>query len=72
MHDLNGYEVARRLRDMPYPPELIIAVSGYGMSHDKDKAAAAGIAHYLVKPVKIAEVTALIEGAPAPAAAGAA
>lgn len=70
MQDLNGYEVARRLRNMPYPPELIIAVSGYGMSHDKDKAAAAGFSHYLVKPVKIAEVIALIEGgAPLSAAA---
>ena len=48
---LDGYEVARRLREVPHlRSSLLIAVSGYGESADRDKARAAGFSHHVTKP----------------------
>ena len=49
---MDGNELARRIRSGggPHRPALI-AVSGYGQAHDRDKALQAGFDHYLVKPV---------------------
>ena len=48
---LDGYEVARTLRDMPFlQSALLIAVSGYGEAADREKARSAGFAHHLTKP----------------------
>ena len=48
---IDGYEVARRLREVPHlRSSLLIAVSGYGESADRDKARAAGFSHHITKP----------------------
>ena len=48
---LDGYEVARRLRDEPGLRSCrMIAVSGYGDAGDREKARAAGFAHHVTKP----------------------
>jgi CheY-like chemotaxis protein len=48
---LDGYEVARRMRQMPATRDaLIVAVSGYGQSEDKQRAAEAGFDRHFVKP----------------------
>jgi CheY-like chemotaxis protein len=49
---MNGYEVAQRVHEKPalQRPHLI-AVTGYGMESDKQKARDVGIDNYLVKPV---------------------
>ena len=48
---LDGYEVARRIRDIPHLHAcLLIAVSGYGDSTDRERARAAGFSHHITKP----------------------
>jgi len=48
---LDGYEVARSLRQLPqFRSSLLIAVSGYGDSADRDKARTAGFSHHITKP----------------------
>ena len=50
---LNGYEVALRLRQQPWGRQVvIIAVTGWGQQADRDRSAAAGIDHHLIKPVE--------------------
>jgi len=57
MPDLNGYEVARRLRQEPgLGPLKLIAMSGYGQDCDWQKSEAAGFDHHLVKPVDLQEL----------------
>jgi CheY-like chemotaxis protein len=49
---LDGFEVASRLRqDHRHDRMLLMAVTGYGMDSDRDRALAAGFDHHLVKPV---------------------
>ena len=66
--DLNGYELARRLRAAPATREaLLVALTGYGMQEDRRRALAAGFDEHLAKPVELAAVLALIQrgrGAP--------
>jgi CheY-like chemotaxis protein len=49
---MDGNEVARRIRALSTAPMKIIAVTGYGRADDRDKTAAAGIDHHLLKPVE--------------------
>ncbi len=50
--DLDGYEVARRLRALPaFRPAVLVALSGYGQEEHKRRAQAAGFDHHLTKPV---------------------
>ncbi len=49
---MDGYELARRLRDSAAGrPLRLIAVSGYGTDKDRARSAAAGFEAHLVKPV---------------------
>jgi PAS domain S-box-containing protein len=59
--DMDGYEVARRLRAEPDLPGLrIIAVSGYGQDEDRRRSKEAGMDHHLTKPVDIKSIVELI------------
>ena len=52
--DVNGYEVARRLRENHSLPAIcLVAVTGYGQAEDLAKAKAAGFDHHLVKPANL-------------------
>ena len=52
--DINGYEVARLLRDNPATCSLrLIAVTGYGTQEDRRSALAAGFNEHLAKPVEL-------------------
>jgi PAS domain S-box-containing protein len=52
MPKLDGYEAARRIRDMPWARELpLIAVTGWGQEEDRRHSAGAGFDAHLVKPV---------------------
>jgi two-component system, chemotaxis family, CheB/CheR fusion protein len=60
--DMNGYELARALRKQPETADaLLIAVTGYGQSNDRDKALAAGIDHHLTKPAELTALLTLID-----------
>ena len=50
--DMDGYEVARRLRQQPgLSATLLVALTGYGRDEDRDRAREAGFDHHLTKPV---------------------
>ncbi len=52
MPDMNGYEVARALRQQAGGKRLLLlAVTGWGQAADKDQARAAGFDGHLTKPV---------------------
>jgi signal transduction histidine kinase len=58
---MDGYEVARRLRQQPRPERmLLVALTGYGSAEDVGHARAAGFDHHLVKPAEPAEVRRLL------------
>ena len=49
---LDGYELARRLRAMPHLANLrLIALTGYGLGSDRERAERAGFDLHLIKPV---------------------
>jgi PAS domain S-box-containing protein len=59
--DLDGNELARRLRAQPETAgAMLIAVTGYGQEQDRKNALAAGFDFHLVKPVDTAQLAALI------------
>lgn len=58
---LDGYEVARRLREWPEMQKAVfIALTGYGRTEDQRLSRQAGFDHHLVKPVDPEAVEALI------------
>jgi CheY-like chemotaxis protein len=60
--EMDGYELARRLRERPLSSPLrLIALTGYGQSTDKDCAARAGFDAHMVKPVAMEALEAVIE-----------
>jgi PAS domain S-box-containing protein len=49
---VDGYEVARRIRDVPELRQVVlVALTGYGRDQDRREALAAGFDHHLAKPV---------------------
>ncbi len=60
MPDLNGYEVAERIRHEAWGERIkLIAVTGWGQAEDKRRALAAGFNHHLTKPVDPSQLEAL-------------
>lgn len=50
--DMDGYEVARRLRKTPHGKSArLVALTGYGQAEDRRRALEAGFDAHLVKPV---------------------
>lgn len=61
--DMDGYELARRLRSLPQTARsMLVAVTGYGQPRDRELAREAGFDHHLVKPVKLASILSLLAG----------
>lgn len=62
--DLDGYEVARRLRaDPAFEGLVIIALSGYCQEEDRRRSREAGFDHHVAKPVQHRELLGLLEQA---------
>lgn len=57
--DIDGFEVAKRLRGS-HNPCILIALSGYGQPEHKHKARQAGFDHYLTKPASISQILELV------------
>jgi CheY-like chemotaxis protein len=56
--DMDGYELARRLRANPKTMHaVLIALTGYGQAHDRVLSKAAGFDHHFVKPNDTQELT---------------
>ena len=71
LHGMDGYEVARRLRDQQDPDEglYLVAVTGYGHEEARLRSRQAGFDLHLVKPVQPEAICALVAeigGAPPP------
>ncbi len=61
--DLDGYELARRLRAEPSAgAPVLVAVTGYGQQSDRDAARGAGFDHHFTKPVDSSALVELLAG----------
>jgi len=61
--DMDGNELAARLRGLPETANtILIAVTGYGQSEDREKSLAAGFDEHLIKPVDIEGLLKVIYG----------
>ncbi len=60
--DLDGVEVARRLRAELSAPPKFIAVTGYGQDSDLEATRAAGFHAHLTKPLAVDRIAALLAG----------
>jgi len=61
MPDMDGYEVCRRLRQVPALQQtLIVAQTGWGQERDRAQAYEAGFSHHITKPVSMDQVTAIL------------
>jgi len=62
--DLNGYELARRIRQQLSRDDIyLIALTGYGREEDHELVIEAGFDEHLVKPVNMSELNAAISHA---------
>ncbi len=61
--NMDGYEVARHLRQNPHVETVkLVAVTGYGNDDDRKRSQEAGFDHHLVKPVEPADLRTLLAG----------
>lgn len=60
--DMNGYDLARRLRDLPEGASMtLIASTGWGQEKDRQLAFDAGFNHHLTKPVDFEQLRLLLQ-----------
>ncbi len=63
MPGMDGYEVARRLKQEPkLLSTILVAVTGYGQEEDFQKSRNAGFDHHLVKPVDLGALRQILRG----------
>lgn len=60
---LNGYEVARRIRDLRGEGVVLIAVTGWGQAEDRRLSQEAGFDHHLTKPINLGALRTLLTAA---------
>jgi len=59
--DIDGYELAQRIRALPQTMHAtLIALTGYGQHADRERSVAAGFNHHLTKPVDVAALLRLL------------
>ena len=60
---LNGYEVARRIRQQPWGRDVIlVAMTGWGQDEDRRRSLEAGFNFHIVKPVELSALEELLAG----------
>jgi CheY-like chemotaxis protein len=62
---MDGYEVARKPREVLGNDVFLVALTGFGQPEDRERAERAGCNAHLVKPVDIQELTRLLAALPA-------
>lgn len=60
--EMDGYEVARRLRERRGDGARIIALSGFGQAIDHDRSRSAGCNQHLVKPAALDDILRAMAG----------
>jgi len=58
--DIDGYELARRIRGLSATAPVLVALTGWGQEQDRERAFAAGFHHHLTKPIAPEAVEALL------------
>ena len=63
---MDGYELGRRLSERFAPAQrpVLIALTGYGQEHDRQRSQDAGFAHHLLKPVDTEALLRLLDALP--------
>ena len=62
---LNGYEVARRIRQQPWGRDtILVALTGWGQDDDRRRSQEAGFNFHIVKPVELAALEKLLDKQP--------
>ena len=65
---MNGYEAATKIRQQNSGKRpMIVALTGWGQQADRQRSAAVGIDHHLVKPLDLAELRRILASLEAPA-----
>ena len=60
---LNGFEVAKRIRQQAACPNMVlVALTGYGQATDRQRSKDAGFDHHLVKPADFDDVEKILAG----------
>ena len=60
---LNGYDVARRIRQQPWGRDvMLVALTGWGQAEDRRLSQEAGFNSHIVKPVELAALEKLLAG----------
>jgi PAS domain S-box-containing protein len=66
MPELTGHEVAEHIRSRPWGADVtLVALTGWGQTHDKQRATDAGFDHHVTKPMDPDRLRQLIAGLPA-------
>lgn len=61
--DMNGYELARRARQLPGAAQtVLIATTGWGQQRDRERAFEAGFDHHITKPIDFELLHPLLHG----------
>ncbi|QBE63818.1 hybrid sensor histidine kinase/response regulator [Pseudoduganella lutea] len=61
--DMNGYELARLLRQLPGGTAMkLVATTGWGQQKDRERALEAGFDHHMTKPVELAILRDILPG----------
>ncbi|MDR3636722.1 MAG: PAS domain S-box protein [Isosphaeraceae bacterium] len=65
MPGMDGYQVARRLRDDPASRKAtLVALTGWGQENDRRRSKMAGFDHHLVKPVDLEDLRTILRAQP--------
>lgn len=65
MPDMDGYELARKLRELnECRSAVLVALTGYGQADDRKQALEAGYDAHLIKPVSVQTLQTLLESLP--------
>ena len=60
--DIDGYDLARQIRaSAASSGTTLVALTGYGQQHDRERARQAGFDHFFVKPVEISELLQILK-----------
>jgi CheY-like chemotaxis protein len=62
---MDGYELAQRLRQLPaWRHVRLVALTGYGLERDRQRAQRAGFDEHLIKPVDLPTLQRIVESPP--------
>ena len=68
---LNGYEVARKIREQPWGKKMVlVALTGWGQEEDRCRSREAGFDHHLTKPIDLGSLKKLLTSLSMAKAAG--